>query len=97
MISGDRELVEESFPEVADSVQVPSGPSASPPWLSPDSRHLHRFPLNGFSKLQLLPAVQRLLDAGFNLSTSTCTATCNTAEAATGCEYLFIRKPPISC
>ncbi|OQR71269.1 BTB/POZ domain-containing protein KCTD1-like [Tropilaelaps mercedesae] len=95
LISGERHLVEESFPEVADGLQITSCPSTNPPWLSTDAQHLHRFPLNGFSKLQLLPAVQRLLDAGFTLSTSTGTSTCNTAEGATGCEYLFVRRPPL--
>ncbi|XP_022655241.1 BTB/POZ domain-containing protein kctd15-like isoform X2 [Varroa destructor] len=96
LISGERHIVEESFPEVADGLQVSSCPSPSPPWLSSDCRHLHRFPLNGFSKLQLLPAVQRLLDAGFILSTSTCTSTCSASEGGTGREYLFVRKPALS-
>ncbi|XP_018496381.2 BTB/POZ domain-containing protein kctd15-like [Galendromus occidentalis] len=84
LVSGDRKLVEETFPEIIDSLES----STSSTWLSSDSNHLHRFPLNGFSKFQLLTTIQRLLNDNFMLSTC---VSCG-LEGRMGCEYLFVKK-----
>ncbi|XP_022690838.1 BTB/POZ domain-containing protein kctd15-like isoform X4 [Varroa jacobsoni] len=68
LISGDRALVEAVFPEVLQPIE--SAPGAAT-WSSQDSKSVLRFPLNGFTKLNSLQAIERLLNAGFQLISST--------------------------
>ncbi|OQR67700.1 BTB/POZ domain-containing protein KCTD1-like, partial [Tropilaelaps mercedesae] len=65
LISGDRALVEAAFPEVLQPIENAPGAAA---WSSQDSKTVQRFPLNGFTKLNSLQAIERLLNAGFQVS-----------------------------
>jgi len=67
MVSGERKLIEESFPEV---VQALSDNRTSVAWNQSDPEHVVRFPLNGYTKMTSLQAIQRLLTDGFQIVAS---------------------------
>lgn len=61
MLSGERNLIEEVFPEISQTLMDARSGIA---W-NHDTSHVIRFPLNGYTKLVSLQAITRLLDAGF--------------------------------
>ena len=61
MVSGERALIEEVFPEISQTLMDARSGIA---W-NHDTSHVMRFPLNGYTKLVSLQAITRLLDAGF--------------------------------
>lgn len=86
MLSGDRALLSELFPETNQAVMDIRSTVA---WnLLSDSKHVIRFPLNGYCKLNSLQAVARLLNAGFTLATSNGGG----LEGQQFCEYLFVKS-----
>ncbi|CAB0038031.1 unnamed protein product [Trichogramma brassicae] len=67
MLSGGRALLDEVFPETTQAVlEARSGVS----WHQQDARHVIRFPLNGYCKLNSVQAITRLLNAGFRVAAS---------------------------
>lgn len=84
MLSGDRALLGEVFPETNQAVLDARTGVA---WNHHDSRHVIRFPLNGYCKLNSLQAVARLLNAGFTLATSNGGG----VEGQQFSEYLFVK------
>ncbi|XP_077302040.1 BTB/POZ domain-containing protein twz [Arctopsyche grandis] len=90
MLSGDRVLLSELFPETNQAVMdIRSGVAWN---LQSDSKHVIRFPLNGYCKLNSLQAVARLLNAGFTLATSNGGG----LEGQHFCEYLFVKSAAAS-
>ncbi|KAF0295667.1 BTB/POZ domain-containing protein kctd15 [Amphibalanus amphitrite] len=67
MLSGERKLIEETFPEV---VQALMDNRTSVAWNQSDPEHVVRFPLNGYTKMTSLQAIQRLLADGFQIVAS---------------------------
>ncbi|XP_037090427.1 BTB/POZ domain-containing protein kctd15-like [Pollicipes pollicipes] len=67
MLSGERKLIEETFPEV---VQALMDSRTSVAWNQADPEHVVRFPLNGYIKMTSLQAIQRLLADGFQIVAS---------------------------
>lgn len=57
-------------------------------WNQHDTRHVIRFPLNGYCKLNSVQAITRLLNAGFNVVASNGGG----VEGQQFSEYLFVRK-----
>ncbi|KAE8739014.1 hypothetical protein FOCC_FOCC015509 [Frankliniella occidentalis] len=89
MLSGERALLDEVFPETNQAVlDTRSGAS----WNQHDTRHVIRFPLNGYCKLNSVQAIQRLLNAGFSVVASNGGG----VEGQQFSEYLFVRRvsPP---
>ncbi|XP_057368601.1 BTB/POZ domain-containing protein kctd15-like [Daphnia carinata] len=84
MLSGDRNLVEECFPEIATPLM---DARSSVAW-NQDPRHVIRFPLNGYCKLNSMQAITRLLNASFSIAASNGGG----VEGQQFSEYLFIRK-----
>lgn len=84
MISGERALVEEVFPEISQALM--DGRS-SVAW-NQDSKHVIRFPLNGYCKLNSLQTITRLLNNGFRIMASNGGG----VEGQQFSEYLFVRK-----
>ncbi|KAJ1523496.1 hypothetical protein ONE63_001348 [Megalurothrips usitatus] len=85
MLSGDRALLDEVFPETNQAVlDTRSGAS----WNQHDTRHVIRFPLNGYCKLNSVQAIQRLLNAGFSVVASNGGG----VEGQQFSEYLFVRR-----
>ncbi|GAB6025704.1 hypothetical protein CHUAL_011687 [Chamberlinius hualienensis] len=85
MLSGERALVEESFPEISQALMdARSGVS----WNTSDARHVIRFPLNGYCKLNSLQAIARLLNNGFKIIA----ASGGGVEGQQFSEYLFCRR-----
>jgi 3-deoxy-D-arabino-heptulosonate 7-phosphate (DAHP) synthase class II len=84
MLSGDRNLVEEIFPEIATPLM---DARSSVAW-NQDPRHVIRFPLNGYCKLNSMQAITRLLNASFSIAASNGGG----VEGQQFSEYLFIRK-----
>lgn len=85
MLSGGRTLLDEVFPETTQAViDARSGVS----WHQQDTRHVIRFPLNGYCKLNSVQAITRLLNAGFNVVASNGGG----VEGQQFSEYLFIRQ-----
>lgn len=67
MLSGDRALLDEVFPETNQAVMdVRSGVA----WNQQDARHVIRFPLNGYCKLNSMQVITRLLNSGFKIAAS---------------------------
>ncbi|XP_018579446.1 BTB/POZ domain-containing protein kctd15 isoform X2 [Anoplophora glabripennis] len=85
MLSGDRSLLDEVFPETNQAVMdVRSGVA----WNQQDAHHVIRFPLNGYCKLNSMQVITRLLNAGFKIAASNGGG----VEGQQFSEYLFIRK-----
>ncbi|KAF5272700.1 hypothetical protein FQA39_LY07727, partial [Lamprigera yunnana] len=85
MLSGDRSTLDEVFPETNQALMdVRSGMA----WNQQDARHVIRFPLNGYCKLNSVQAITRLLNAGFHVAASNGGG----VEGQQFSEYLFIRK-----
>lgn len=84
VISGERSLVEHVFPEISQALMdVRSGVA----W-NQDTKHVIRFPLNGYCKLNSLQTITRLLNAGFRVMASSGGG----VEGQQFSEYLFVRK-----
>lgn len=85
MLSGGRGLLDEVFPETTQAViDARSGVS----WHQQDTRHVIRFPLNGYVKLNSVQAITRLLNAGFRVIASNGGG----VEGQQFSEYLFVRQ-----
>ncbi|KAJ8919960.1 hypothetical protein NQ315_006489 [Exocentrus adspersus] len=85
MLSGDRSLLDEVFPETNQAVMdVRSGVA----WNQQDAHHVIRFPLNGYCKLNSMQVITRLLNAEFKIAASNGGG----VEGQQFSEYLFIRK-----
>lgn len=84
MLSGERSLIDEVFPETSQALMDARSGLA---W-NHDSRHLIRFPLNGYCKLNSIQAITRLLNAGFKIAASNGGG----VEGQQFSEYLFVRK-----
>lgn len=85
MLSGDRCLVEEVFPETNQALMDARSSIA---WNQHDAAHVIRFPLNGYCKLNSVQAITRLLNAGFRIAASSGGG----VEGQQFSEYLFVRK-----
>ena len=84
MASGERNLVEEIFPEVSHTLMdVRTGVG----W-NHDTKHVIRFPLNGYCKMISLQAISRLLDSGFRIASNSA----GSVEGHHFSEYLFVRR-----
>lgn len=82
-------VVLQVFPETNQAVMdTRSGAQ----WNQHDQRHVIRFPLNGYCKLNSVQAIQRLLNAGFSVVASNGGG----VEGQQFSEYLFVRRvlPP---
>lgn len=86
VISGERALVEEVFPEISQPLM---DARSSVAW-NQDSKHVIRFPLNGYCKLNSLQTIVRLLYGGFRILASNGGG----VEGQQFSEYLFVRKCP---
>lgn len=85
MLSSDRSLVDELFPETTQAVlESRSGVS----WNQLDGRQVIRFPLNGYCKLNSVQVLSRLLNAGFSVEASTGGG----VEGQQFSEYLLVRR-----
>lgn len=85
MLSGGRALLDEVFPETTQAViDARSGVA----WHQQDARHVIRFPLNGYCKLNSVQAITRLLNAGFRVVASNGGG----VEGQQFSEYLFVRQ-----
>lgn len=84
MLSGERCVIEELFPEVAQAMM---DARSSLSW-NHDHRFIIRFPLNGYCKLTSMQAIQRLLNANFTVVASNGGG----VEGQQFSEYLFCRK-----
>ncbi|KAK2586841.1 hypothetical protein KPH14_009779 [Odynerus spinipes] len=85
MLSGGHALLDEVFPEAMQAViNARSGIA----WHQQDTRHVIRFPLNGFCKLNSVQAITRLLNAGFRIVASSGGG----GEGQQFSEYLFVRQ-----
>lgn len=85
MLSGDRTLLDEVFPETNQALMDARSGMA---WNQQDVHHVIRFPLNGYCKLNSVQAITRLLNAGFKIAASNGGG----VEGQQFSEYLFIRK-----
>ena len=65
-ISGERNLIEEVFPEISQTLMDSRSGVA---W-NQDAKHVIRFPLNGYCKLNSLQTITRLLNNGFRIMAS---------------------------
>ncbi|XP_042884610.1 BTB/POZ domain-containing protein kctd15-like isoform X3 [Penaeus japonicus] len=84
MLSGERCVIEELFPEVAQAMMDARSSLA---W-NHDHRFIIRFPLNGYCKLTSMQAIQRLLNQNFTIVASNGGG----VEGQQFSEYLFCRK-----
>lgn len=84
MISGERALIEEIFPEISSSLMDARSGLA---W-NRDSKHVIRFPLNGYCKLISLQAISRILNQNFKMVASTGGG----VDGQQFSEYIFVRK-----
>lgn len=85
MLSGDRALIDEVFPETGQAIMDARTGIA---WNLHDTRHVIRFPLNGYCKLNSMQAITRLLNSGFRVAASNGGG----VEGQQFSEYLFVRK-----
>lgn len=85
MLSGDRALLDEVFPETGQAIMDARSGIA---WNLHDARHVIRFPLNGYCKLNSVQAITRLLNSGFRVAASNGGG----VEGQQFSEYLFVRK-----
>lgn len=86
MVSGERSLIEEVFPEISQTLMDARSGVA---W-NQDAKHVIRFPLNGYCKLISLQAIARLLSHGFRIAASNGGG----VEGQQFSEYLFVRRSP---
>ena len=86
-ISGERSLIEEVFPEISQNIMDSSKAAA---W-NQDAKHVIRFPLNGYCKLNSLQTISRLLNNGFRVMASNGGG----VEGQQFSEYLMVRKCPL--
>ncbi|CAG0889307.1 unnamed protein product [Darwinula stevensoni] len=84
MLSGERLILEEIFPEIGQALL---DARQSVAW-NQDARHVIRFPLNGYCKINSIQAIKRLLGAGFRIVASSGGG----VEGQQFSEYLFCRK-----
>lgn len=84
-LSGERALIEEVFPEISQNIMDSSKVAAA--W-NQDDKHVIRFPLNGFCKLNSLQTIVRLLNNGFRVMASNGGG----VEGQQFSEYLMVRK-----
>ncbi|RWS15115.1 hypothetical protein B4U79_11995 [Dinothrombium tinctorium] len=84
MISGERNLIEEVFPEISQTLM---DSRSSVAW-NQDSKYVIRFPLNGYCKLNSLQAITRLLNNSFRIMASNGGG----VEGQQFSEYLFVRR-----
>ncbi|XP_064485931.1 BTB/POZ domain-containing protein Tiwaz-like isoform X2 [Ornithodoros turicata] len=84
VISGERSLVEQVFPEISQALMDARSGVA---W-NQDTKHVIRFPLNGYCKLNSLQTITRLLNAGFRVMASNGGG----VEGQQFSEYLFLRR-----
>lgn len=85
MLSGDRSLLDEVFHETSQALMDARSGVA---WNLHDTRHVIRFPLNGYCKLNSVQAITRLLNSGFRVAASNGGG----VEGQQFSEYLFVRK-----
>lgn len=85
MLSGERALLDEVFPETNQALL---DARSSVAWNQHDARHVIRFPLNGYCKLNSVQAITRLLNAGFRVAASNGGG----VEGQQFSEYLFVRR-----
>lgn len=85
MLSSDRLLLEELFPEIMHSVFEGRSGAA---WNQFDGRQVIRFPLNGYCKLNSIQVITRFLNAGFTVQASTSGG----VESQQFSEFLLVRK-----
>ena len=85
MLSSDRTLVDELFPETTQSIMESRSGVA---WNQLDGRQVIRFPLNGYCKLNSVQVLSRLLNAGFSVEASTGGG----VEGQQFSEYLLVRR-----
>lgn len=83
-ISGERNLIEEVFPEISQTLMDSRSGVA---W-NQDAKHVIRFPLNGYCKLNSLQTITRLLNNGFRIMASNGGG----VEGQQFSEYLMVRK-----
>ncbi|XP_026464118.1 BTB/POZ domain-containing protein kctd15-like [Ctenocephalides felis] len=81
MFSGNRAVLEDVFPETNQA-------TVDARWTHSDSKHVIRFPLNGYCNIDSVEAITRLLNNGY------CVAASNGGgvEGQQFSEYLFTRK-----
>jgi len=84
MISGDRDTLEEMFPEMSHHLQ---DARVSLAWNS-STKHVIRFPLNGYCKVTSCQVIAVILNNGFKLQTSNGGG----VEGQQFSEYLFVRS-----
>ncbi|KAI1285318.1 BTB/POZ domain-containing protein kctd15-like [Halotydeus destructor] len=84
MISGERSVIEDVFPEISQNLMDARSGVA---W-NTDSKHVIRFPLNGYCKLNSLQAISRLMNHSFKIVASNGGG----VEGQQFSEYLFVRK-----
>ena len=84
MLSGERTLIEEVFPEISETLMDARSGVA---W-NQDAKHVIRFPLNGYCKLLSLEAISRLLSHDFVIYASNGGG----VEGQQFSEYLFVRR-----
>ena len=82
-LSAERFLIEETFPELTSALMDSRNSG-----FNLDNRHVIRFPLNGFCKLNSVQVFQRLLNNSFKIEASTGGG----VEGQQFCEYLFVRR-----
>lgn len=87
LLSGEKRLVEEVFPEISTKMQESMRSGVA--W-NQDSKHVIRFPLNGYCKLQSLEAIERLLSHNFDIYASSSGGGPDLSSQFT--EYLFVRR-----
>ncbi|XP_044733976.1 BTB/POZ domain-containing protein KCTD1 [Chrysoperla carnea] len=85
MLSGERTVLDEVFPETNQAIMDARSGVA---WNQHDTRHVIRFPLNGYCKLNSVQAITRLLNANFHVVASNGGG----VEGQQFSEYLFVRK-----
>jgi len=85
MLSGERTLIEEAFPATGHAVMDARSTVA---WHH-DARHVIRFPLNGYCKLNSVQAITKLLNMGYQVAASHGGGGVDSQQFS---EYLFIRK-----
>ncbi|XP_049810658.1 BTB/POZ domain-containing protein Tiwaz [Schistocerca nitens] len=85
VLSGERAVLDEVFPETSQALMDARSGAA---WNAHDARHVIRFPLNGYCKLNSVQAITRLLNRGFSVAASTGGG----VEGQQFSEYLFVRQ-----
>lgn len=87
MLSGERQVLDEVFPETTQAIlDARSGVTAT--WNQHDARHVIRFPLNGYCKMNSVQTITRLFNCGFHIVASNGGG----VEGQQFSEYLFVRK-----